>query len=101
MHSEFHRALLAMAITPLIAITIPVYYFCTVFAFQLCSGWISAYITSALSAITVINPLTTIICFRCYRRAALKSLTCDRLKMASNSVAARTASNTNIAQGVS
>ncbi|KAI1692611.1 serpentine type 7TM GPCR chemoreceptor str domain-containing protein [Ditylenchus destructor] len=101
MHSEFHRALLAMAICPLIAITIPVYYFCTVFAFQLCSGWISAYITSALSAITVINPLTTIFCFRCYRRAALKHFTCDQLKKTirpSNSIAAHTASNTNASE---
>ncbi|KAI1699161.1 serpentine type 7TM GPCR chemoreceptor str domain-containing protein [Ditylenchus destructor] len=100
MHKEFHRALLAMAISPLIAITIPVYYFLTVFSFQLCSGWISAYITSALAAITVINPLTTIFCFRCYRRAALKSLTCDRLKTASSSVTAHTPSNSNIAQEV-
>ncbi|KAI1694942.1 serpentine type 7TM GPCR chemoreceptor str domain-containing protein [Ditylenchus destructor] len=81
-----------IAICPLIAITIPVYYFCTVFAFQLCSGWISAYITSALSAITVINPLTTIFCFRCYRRAALKHFTCDQLKKTirpSNSIAVK------------
>ncbi|KAI1694941.1 serpentine type 7TM GPCR chemoreceptor str domain-containing protein [Ditylenchus destructor] len=85
-----------IAICPLISITMPLYYFCTVFAFQLCSGWISAYITSALSAITVINPLTTIFCFRCYRRAALKSFTCNRLKATvrpSNSVPAYTATN--------
>ncbi|KAI1701608.1 serpentine type 7TM GPCR chemoreceptor srd domain-containing protein [Ditylenchus destructor] len=80
MHTEFHRALLAMAICPLITTTVPVYYFCTTFAFQLCPGWISALLTSATTSITLFNPLTTIICFRCYRQTALNLISCYRLK---------------------
>ncbi|KAI1703692.1 serpentine type 7TM GPCR chemoreceptor str domain-containing protein [Ditylenchus destructor] len=79
MHKEFHRALLAMAICPLITATIPVYYFIFCFIFQLSIGWLSAMVTSMLSLITVFNPLTTVICFRCYRQNAIRLLTCGTL----------------------
>ncbi|KAI1703859.1 serpentine type 7TM GPCR chemoreceptor srd domain-containing protein [Ditylenchus destructor] len=78
MHTEFHRALLAMAICPLITTTVPVYYFCATFMLQVCPGPISAIMTGATSFITFFNPLTTILCFRCYRLAAVRILSCAK-----------------------
>ncbi|KAI1700793.1 serpentine type 7TM GPCR chemoreceptor srd domain-containing protein [Ditylenchus destructor] len=78
MHTEFHRALLAMAICPLITTTAPLYYFCTTFVLKMCPGRISATMTSATTFITLFNPLTTIICFRCYRQATIRLVTCSR-----------------------
>ncbi|KAI1706060.1 serpentine type 7TM GPCR chemoreceptor str domain-containing protein [Ditylenchus destructor] len=78
MHKEFQRALLAMAICPLFTTSMPVFYFMTTIAFQLCPGRVSAIMTICLSSISLFNPLTTIICFRCYRRAAARLLTCGR-----------------------
>ncbi|KAI1709769.1 serpentine type 7TM GPCR chemoreceptor srh domain-containing protein [Ditylenchus destructor] len=78
MHSEFQRALLAMAICPLFTTSIPVFYFMTTIAFQLCPWRVSAIMTICLSSISLFNPLTTIICFRCYRRAAARFLTFGR-----------------------
>ncbi|KAI1693625.1 serpentine type 7TM GPCR chemoreceptor srd domain-containing protein [Ditylenchus destructor] len=78
MHKEFHRALLAMAICPLITTTIPVFYFCVTIGFSLCPGQISAIMTSGTTCITLFNPLTTIICFRCYRKITVRIITCGQ-----------------------
>ncbi|KAI1691902.1 serpentine type 7TM GPCR chemoreceptor str domain-containing protein [Ditylenchus destructor] len=78
MHTEFHRALLAMAICPLITTTFPVFYFITTTGLSLCPGQISALMTIGLSSITLFNPLTTIACFRCYRQIAIRIVTCGR-----------------------
>ncbi|KAI1691270.1 serpentine type 7TM GPCR chemoreceptor srd domain-containing protein [Ditylenchus destructor] len=78
MHKEFQRALLAMAICPLVTSTIPVFYFIAVIALKLRPGPILALITICLTSVTLINPLTTIICFRCYRQVAVRLLTCGQ-----------------------
>ncbi|KAI1704802.1 serpentine type 7TM GPCR chemoreceptor srh domain-containing protein [Ditylenchus destructor] len=75
MHKEFHRALLAMAICPLITTAVPTLYFCTIIVLQLCPGWLSVFMAIAASSISLFNPLTTIVCFRCYRSAAFKLVT--------------------------
>ncbi|KAI1694391.1 serpentine type 7TM GPCR chemoreceptor str domain-containing protein [Ditylenchus destructor] len=75
MHKEFQRALLAMAICPLVTTTLPVLYFMFTIAFRLNPGIISALMTICLSSITIFNPLTIIICFRCYRHATLRLFT--------------------------
>ncbi|KAI1699340.1 serpentine type 7TM GPCR chemoreceptor srd domain-containing protein [Ditylenchus destructor] len=78
MHKEFQRALLAMAIFPLFTSCIPVLYFVTTIAFQMCPGRISAIMTIFLSSVSLFNPLTTITCFRCYRQATVRFVTCGR-----------------------
>ncbi|KAI1699810.1 serpentine type 7TM GPCR chemoreceptor str domain-containing protein [Ditylenchus destructor] len=80
MHREFHRALLAMAICPLITSTGPIYYYSASFIFQLCPGKFSAIMSSAVSWITFFNPLTTILCFRCYRQTTLRFIACGSIK---------------------
>ncbi|KAI1700324.1 serpentine type 7TM GPCR chemoreceptor srd domain-containing protein [Ditylenchus destructor] len=79
MHKEFQRALLAMAICPLFTTSIPVFYFMTTIGLRLCPGRISAVMAIFLSSISLFNPLTTIICFRCYRRATVRLITFGRL----------------------
>ncbi|KAI1703768.1 serpentine type 7TM GPCR chemoreceptor srd domain-containing protein [Ditylenchus destructor] len=78
MHKEFHRALLAMAICPLVTTTVPVFYFLISMVFQLSSGQVSAFMTTASTCITQFNPLTTIIFLRCYRRVAVRLISCGR-----------------------
>ncbi|KAI1703121.1 serpentine type 7TM GPCR chemoreceptor srd domain-containing protein [Ditylenchus destructor] len=79
MHKEFQRALLAMAISPLVSSTIPVLYFITVIVLKLRPGPISAaLVTLCLSSVTLFNPLTTIICFRSYRQTTIRFLTCGQ-----------------------
>ncbi|KAI1703678.1 serpentine type 7TM GPCR chemoreceptor str domain-containing protein [Ditylenchus destructor] len=78
MHKEFQRALLAMAICPLFTTSIPVFYFMATIAFQLCPGQISAMMTICLSSISLFNPLTTIICFRCFRQATIRFVSCGQ-----------------------
>ncbi|KAI1694604.1 serpentine type 7TM GPCR chemoreceptor srd domain-containing protein [Ditylenchus destructor] len=61
MHKEFQRALLAMAISPLVSSTIPALCFITVAALKLRPGAIpSALVSLCLSSVTLFNPLTTI-----------------------------------------
>ncbi|KAI1715821.1 serpentine type 7TM GPCR chemoreceptor str domain-containing protein [Ditylenchus destructor] len=79
MHKEFHYALLAMAICPLVTTTIPVLYFMIIIVLRFCPGLTSAIMTIFLSSITLFNPLTTIVCFRCYRRFTIRLLTCGRV----------------------
>ncbi|KAI1703118.1 serpentine type 7TM GPCR chemoreceptor srd domain-containing protein [Ditylenchus destructor] len=78
MHKEFQRALLAMAVCPLVTSTVPVFYFIAVVTLKLRPGPILALITICLSSVTLFNPLTTIICFRCYRQTAIRRLTCGQ-----------------------
>ncbi|KAH7710579.1 7TM GPCR protein [Aphelenchoides avenae] len=72
MHKEFHRALLAMAICPLVTTTVPVMYFVATATLGFCPGPISIVMSSMCTVITVFNPMTTIAFMRCYREAAQK-----------------------------
>ncbi|KAI1695225.1 serpentine type 7TM GPCR chemoreceptor srd domain-containing protein [Ditylenchus destructor] len=78
MHKEFHRALLAMAICPLITTTVPLLYFVSTVALQLCPGKFSAVMTIAATSITFFNPLTTVLFLRCYRRVIVQFFTCGK-----------------------
>ncbi|KAI1697042.1 serpentine type 7TM GPCR chemoreceptor srh domain-containing protein [Ditylenchus destructor] len=78
MHKEFQRALLAMAICPLITTCIPIFYMLTTITLQLCPGRISGMMSISLSSASLFNPLTTVICFRCYRQATARFVTCGR-----------------------
>ncbi|KAI1697188.1 hypothetical protein Ddc_19876 [Ditylenchus destructor] len=68
------------AICPLITATIPVLYFCFSIAFQLCPGQISAIMSIGTTCITLFNPLTTILCFRCFRQVTARTLTGGRYR---------------------
>ncbi|KAI1699809.1 hypothetical protein DdX_17099 [Ditylenchus destructor] len=68
------------AICPLITSTGPIYYYSASFIFQLCPGKFSAIMSSAVSWITFFNPLTTILCFRCYRQTTLRFIACGSIK---------------------
>ncbi|KAI1692217.1 hypothetical protein Ddc_23737 [Ditylenchus destructor] len=46
--------------------------------FSLCPGPISAVMSTLLSSVTLFNPVTTIVCFRCYRRIAARVIFCGR-----------------------
>ncbi|KAI1702326.1 hypothetical protein Ddc_17121 [Ditylenchus destructor] len=46
--------------------------------FSLCPGPISAVMSTLLSSVTLFNPVTTIVCFRCYRRIAARVISCGR-----------------------
>ncbi|KAH7712898.1 hypothetical protein AAVH_19773, partial [Aphelenchoides avenae] len=74
MHMEFHRALLAMAICPIITTGIPISYFIVTIAFSLSPGPISAFLSTATSSITAFNPLTTVVFMRCYRNAVMRTI---------------------------
>ncbi|KAI1694696.1 serpentine type 7TM GPCR chemoreceptor srd domain-containing protein [Ditylenchus destructor] len=91
MHKEFQRALLAMAICPLVSSTIPVLYFILVIALRLRPGPIAAALVSlCLSSVTLFNPLTTIICFRSYRQATIRLLTCGQFGKSQRNVGSTT-----------
>ncbi|KAH7720901.1 CRE-STR-90 protein [Aphelenchoides avenae] len=76
MHSEFHRALMAMAIVPLVTSTVPTVYFLIMGFFELTTGPYAAFVGTAVSSITLFNPLTTIFFMRCYRDVVLKAIPC-------------------------
>ncbi|KAI1694681.1 serpentine type 7TM GPCR chemoreceptor srd domain-containing protein [Ditylenchus destructor] len=88
------------AICPLITLTVPVLYFCFTVATGICTGRVSVIMATVLTSITFFNPLTTIVCFRCYRqvtaRGCLSILTCGRYsgfaKMRASTVAIKSTS---------
>ncbi|KAH7716632.1 hypothetical protein AAVH_15915 [Aphelenchoides avenae] len=72
MHRDFHRALLAMAICPLITSSGPILYYMFAAFMELSPGPNQAFLSMAVSSITLFNPLTTIFFMRGYRRVILK-----------------------------
>ncbi|KAH7708529.1 hypothetical protein AAVH_24208 [Aphelenchoides avenae] len=71
MHKEFHRALLAMAICPLITTSPPILFFMAAAYFRWTPGPMQAFLTMAPSSITTFNPLTTMFFMRSYREVIL------------------------------
>ncbi|KAH7719727.1 hypothetical protein AAVH_12844 [Aphelenchoides avenae] len=67
LHKDFHRALLAMAITPLVTTTGPVLYIIIATMIELSPGPVQCFIASGITSITLFNPLTTMLAMRCYR----------------------------------
>ncbi|KAH7716633.1 hypothetical protein AAVH_15916 [Aphelenchoides avenae] len=72
MHRDFHRALLAMAICPLVTSAGPILYYMFAAFMELSPGPNQAFLTMAVSSITMVNPLTTIFFMRSYRQVVLK-----------------------------
>ncbi|KAH7719722.1 SRJ-4 protein [Aphelenchoides avenae] len=72
LHKDFHRALLAMAITPLVTTTGPVLYIIIATMIELSPGPVQCFIASGITSITLFNPLTTMLAMRCYRNVVFK-----------------------------
>ncbi|KAH7711413.1 hypothetical protein AAVH_21286, partial [Aphelenchoides avenae] len=60
------------AICPLITTAIPIFYFIITICMSFCPGAISAFMSTAVTSITMFNPITTVVFMRCYREAVLK-----------------------------
>lgn len=71
MHSDLNRALVALAFAPLFCTCIPVAFFFTTTISGLNPGPISVAMISQCSWIAVVNPITTTLFVRPYRRAVL------------------------------
>ncbi|KAI1690616.1 hypothetical protein Ddc_24821 [Ditylenchus destructor] len=63
---------------PLITTTVPLLYFDSTVALQLCPGKFSAMMTIAATSITFFNPLTTVLFLRCYRQVVVQFFTCGK-----------------------
>ncbi|KAH7698397.1 7TM GPCR protein, partial [Aphelenchoides avenae] len=74
MHADVNRALVALAIAPLLASTGPTALIVSLMVFRVSPGSIAAYITLGTSLITLINPLTTIYFVRSFRRVVANKL---------------------------
>ncbi|KAH7706294.1 hypothetical protein AAVH_26486 [Aphelenchoides avenae] len=72
LHKDFHRALLAMAITPLVTTTGPILYYIGACLIELSPGPMQCFIAVACTSITMFNPLTTMLAMRCYRNVVFK-----------------------------
>ncbi|KAH7716496.1 hypothetical protein AAVH_16074 [Aphelenchoides avenae] len=82
LHLEVNRALVALAITPLVSLIGPTFEYilqCLVDFDAPCTS----YVSSVMSLITLVNPLTTMFFVRSYRNAVLRIL---RIKRSSDSV---------------
>ncbi|KAH7713233.1 7TM GPCR protein [Aphelenchoides avenae] len=71
MHSEIHRALLALAICPLFTCVIPIFFFLYNIVTMSSPGEITILFSTAVTAITLFNPLTTTYFVKPYRNAVL------------------------------
>ncbi|KAH7704231.1 hypothetical protein AAVH_28576 [Aphelenchoides avenae] len=94
MHQDFHKALLAMAITPLVTSTVPILYYVVAAVIKLNPGPVQCFLSMAATSITMFNPITTVLFMRCYRRVVIGR--CLREKT-SNSVTATTITGLSIA----
>ncbi|KAI1697829.1 serpentine type 7TM GPCR chemoreceptor str domain-containing protein [Ditylenchus destructor] len=72
LHVEVHRALIALAVAPLIVQFIPVIFFMIMIITQATPGPITAFMTTVVTLITLANPITTICIVKPYRRAFLR-----------------------------
>ncbi|KAH7695393.1 hypothetical protein AAVH_37548, partial [Aphelenchoides avenae] len=70
MHAEVHRALIATALSPLLACA-PVIFFVTCFVLKVSPGPITAFIISVYNMIALVNPIMQIYFVRSYREAVL------------------------------
>ncbi|KAH7708494.1 hypothetical protein AAVH_24249 [Aphelenchoides avenae] len=68
MHRDFHRALLAMAICPLMTTSPPILFMMAAAYLRLAPGPMQAFLSILCSSITAFNPLTTMFFMRSYRQ---------------------------------
>ncbi|KAH7714378.1 hypothetical protein AAVH_18262 [Aphelenchoides avenae] len=71
MHDETNKALIALAVAPLILSCLPIGFFLFTIVARINPGPIMAVITSQLSWIAIANPITTTFFVRPYRHAVL------------------------------
>ncbi|KAI1699169.1 serpentine type 7TM GPCR chemoreceptor srd domain-containing protein [Ditylenchus destructor] len=72
LHVEVHRALIALAVAPLFVLLLPIVYFLVMVVLQATPGPITAFMTTVVTLITLVNPITTICIVKPYRRAFLR-----------------------------
>ncbi|KAH7704714.1 hypothetical protein AAVH_28091 [Aphelenchoides avenae] len=72
MHRDFHRALLAMAICPLITSAVPILFIVGAAWLELTPGSALGFLEMTVSSITMFNPITTVFFIRSYRQVILK-----------------------------
>ncbi|KAH7710560.1 hypothetical protein AAVH_22152 [Aphelenchoides avenae] len=77
MHSDVHKALVALAVGPFFSPMLPTLYFVFVLLFRLDFDTLPAFVTILASMITLINPITTCYFVRPFRRAVAKHLCFD------------------------
>ncbi|KAH7697523.1 hypothetical protein AAVH_35393 [Aphelenchoides avenae] len=85
-HAEFKRALLALAVCPLICLVTPIAVLQTMCYLRLNGGILAAFECIHATSIAVVNPLVTICVVHPYRDAALKWLTFGRAKTDASAV---------------
>ncbi|KAH7712523.1 7TM GPCR protein [Aphelenchoides avenae] len=68
MHKDFHRALLAMGICPLMTTSPPILFMMAAAYLRLAPGPMQAFLSILCSSITAFNPLTTMFFMRSYRQ---------------------------------
>ncbi|KAH7718555.1 hypothetical protein AAVH_13965 [Aphelenchoides avenae] len=68
-HKEFKKALLGLAVCPLIGLVLPVSYNIFVVLFRYNSGISTAYATTMCTSIALLNPLITVLIVKPYRNA--------------------------------
>lgn len=69
MHAEFKRALVGLAVSPLVAVILPVTCNIATLSLRLNGGILTAYTTTFCSSIVFLNPLITVAVVRAYRTA--------------------------------
>ncbi|KAH7710569.1 STR-90 protein [Aphelenchoides avenae] len=76
LQSDLHKALLALAAGPLLAVVIPGCAYSAAMLLRVDMGRASPYILLPATAITLVNPLTTLFFVRPFRRAISRVLSC-------------------------
>ncbi|KAH7717826.1 7TM GPCR protein [Aphelenchoides avenae] len=84
MHNEVNRALISLAVAPLLTLIGPLFIFLYYIFTSTDSGISSALITIMVSAITFVNPLTTVYFVKQYRHALLRILGMDNARVHSD-----------------
>lgn len=69
--SAFFLGMFVQAVVPLGTTSVPIMYYMYMSYFGLTSGPYAAFIGTAMTSITLFNPLTTIFFMRCYRDVVL------------------------------
>ncbi|KAH7703939.1 hypothetical protein AAVH_28886, partial [Aphelenchoides avenae] len=74
LHSEIHKALIALAVAPFFTNVFPVYYFMFSVLSRSNTGVFSAFMVPMCASITLVNPLTSAYFVKSYRYAILDAL---------------------------
>lgn len=72
MHAEFRRALILLAICPLLFSVVPMFYIGYTAILSLNGGFVSPFMTTMSTSIALVNPLVTVLVVRPYRSVVLR-----------------------------